>query len=141
MSEQVYEPFTRKMKNCGTSKYNHRHHRHSVIEIEPPMFEEFFKKLDKETLIGLAMRYKKEFVIDVYNKIAKEIFINVNNGITQFVTDDFPMLCNCEDANPFSKLSDDDIRHIERDFKEKGIDLKARIEPNRRSVRFLVKIY
>ena len=138
----VYLPFTRKIKRHGSSKPNSIHQIKSAeVQQEQAIIPDAFKILDIEKCVKEAHKYKLEFIHRVHDEIASEIIKHAHMGITQFVSNEFPLAMNCEDPNPLNKLSDEDARHIVKQFEEKGVNIKSRIDHTKKSVRFVIKIY
>lgn len=150
--EKVYECFNSPQQghhrhesfmHHGTARHHHVRGRHSALrkECKPPIHNTLFENLCKDSVIEKARKYKHHFIMETYNEITNQIYSNAEKGITQFITTEFPLSCGCEEPNIFSKLSDEDVKRIEHDFREKGFDIKSRMDLGKKSVRFVIKSY
>ena len=138
----VYLPFTRKIRRNGCSKPNSHHVIKSVeIHDENHIIPNAFEILDVEKSICDARHYKRDFIHRVHDEIASDIIKHAHMGITQFVSNEYPLAMTCEDPNPLNKLSDEDARMIVKHFEEKGVNIKSRVEHTKKSIRFVIKIY
>ena len=83
--------------------------------------------------------HKQRLLIIVRKELMELVVENARNGVSVFSSREYPKYSGTSEANPYSKLNEDDIKEIINEFRIKGINVKTNVF-SRDTVKFQFKL-